>query len=63
MTARIPRLKRQLPSISPAAKSADCTIAEELIQTINSGRDVTLAINISPIHAFPNPVISDRRSP
>lgn len=60
---RIPRLKAQLPNISPTAKSADAIMVEELIPTISSGRDVTKDINIKPIHAFPKPVYSEIKSP
>ena len=61
--ANMPRLNAQLPKISPTARSADCRNADELMPTINSGRDVTDAIRISPTHAFPMPVFSASRSP
>lgn len=52
--ANSPRLNAQLPNTSLTAKSADCTIADELMPTINSGNDVTVDKRIRPIHALPN---------
>ncbi len=38
-------------------------MATELMPVISSGRDVTLAIRIRPIHALPRPVFSAITSP
>ena len=57
------RLKTQLPIISPSAISGAPTMATELMPVISSGRDVTLAIKIRPIHALPSPDFSAITSP
>lgn len=57
------RLIAQLPSTSPTARSAEPTMADELIPTISSGSDVTEAMRISPTQALPHPLSSPIRSP
>ena len=62
-TESMSRLKTQLPKISPAARFGALTMATELIPVINSGKEVTDAIKISPTHALPIPVRSAILSP
>src|SRR3989338_717844 len=59
----IEMLKTQLPIISPSAILGVSAIATELMPVISSGRDVTLAMRMSPIHALPSPVFSAIISP
>jgi len=62
MMESMPRLNAQLPNISPTAKSADSTMADELIPTINSGSEVTKDINIKTIQALLKPEYSEIKS-
>ena len=49
--------------ISPTARSAEATRATELIPTISSGKEVTLAMRIIPIQPLLMPVVSASWSP
>ena len=63
MMSKIPiinRLKRLLPKASPAARSAPSDppiIVTEVIPVPNSGKEVAVASNTTPIKERPNPVL------
>ena len=63
MISKIPiinRLKRLLPKASPAARSAPSDppiIVTEVIPVPNSGKEVAVASNTTPIKERPNPVL------
>src|SRR3990172_10225844 len=57
------RLNMQLPITSPAAILGRSKMMIELIPVINSGREVTEAIKMTPIKVLPKPLFSARISP
>src|SRR5688572_21300105 len=57
------RLKRQLPSTAPAARFGSFNHATAETPAASSGKEVTPAIRIAPIHARPKPVFSAITSP
>jgi hypothetical protein len=61
--ARIERLKQQLPTSVPKAKSGEATKAAELTPVTSSGIVVMAARSTRPIHIRPKPVFSAIASP
>lgn len=62
-TAKIERLKQQLPRSVPKARSGEPTSATELTEVTSSGMVVIAATSTSPIHILPNFVFSAMASP
>jgi len=62
-TARIRRLKMQLPIRVPIARSGTLTRATALIPVVSSGMEVIKARSTKPIHSLPKPVLSAITSP
>ena len=60
---RISKLKVQLPTTFPNARSGAFTTTIELTPVTSSGNEVTVAIRINPIHALLKPVSSANRLP
>lgn len=60
---RMSRLNRQLPKMSPAAKSGRRKIAVALAPLTSSGRDVIEAIRMMPTQVPPSPDFSAITSP
>jgi hypothetical protein len=56
-------LNIQLPRISPTVILGSSNKVTELMPVINSGREVTEAIRMTPIQVLPNPVFSAIISP